>query len=222
MSDDSVAHEPNGDSEPSTSTQSSPCCSEPQIPIHVQKGYYLSPIKLDDKPAYLKHYNTDDSIARNLLAVPYPYSEERVDLWVTKREREAKNPETFFAIRRNEDGFLIGAIGTGYEPGKTDVNDPYLGHTAEFGYWLSGEYRGLGLMPAVIQVFAKHCFTKLGIHRLQASIFSFNEASGRALTKAGFTKEGYLRHYYKKNGQYLDAISYSLLCDDPLPELVVK
>jgi RimJ/RimL family protein N-acetyltransferase len=193
-----------------------------QPPIPLQKGYYLSPIVRTDKAAYLQHYNADDSITRNLLVVPYPYTEEHADWWLTKREQEARNPETFFAIRRGEDGFLIGAIGTGYEPGKTNMADPYLGHSAEFGYWLSVEYRGLGLMPAVIQAFAKHCFTNLGIHRLQASIFSFNEASGKALIKAGFTKEGCLRHYYKKNGQYLDAISYSLLSDDALPDVVVK
>ncbi len=206
----------------STFSETTTINPEPQPPISVCKGFYISPAGRGDKAAYLQHYNRDESITRNLLMVPYPYTEDRAEFWVTKREAEAKNPETFFAIRREEDGFLIGQIGTAYQPGTTNVDDPFQGHTAEFGYWLSHEYRGRGLMSAVIQAFAKHCFTRLGIHRLQATIFAFNEASGKALTKAGFVREGYLRHYYKKNGEYIDAISFSLLCDDVLPEVIVK
>lgn len=184
-----------------------------QPPIPIQLGFYLSPIEKTDKSAYLQHY-ADPSIANNLLMLPYPYTEDHADQWLDTREKNAKNPETFFAIRRS-DGFLIGAIGTGFDGTNGE-------HTAEFGYWLCNEYRGRCLMPAVIQVFAKHCFTKLGVHRLQASIFSFNKSSGNALNKAGFTQEGLMRHYYKKGNEYLDAISYSLLKTDPIPTVVVK
>lgn len=187
----------------------------PQPAIPIQQGFYLSPIHKGDKAAYLHHY-ADPSIAQNLLQVPYPYTEEHADFWLNLRRTQAKNPETFFAIRR-EDGYLIGAIGTGFDPKDTGKS-----HSAEFGYWLSNDYRGRSLMPAVIQVFAQHCFTKLGIHRLQATIFHFNGASGRALVKAGFTEEGLLRHYYLKHGRHIDAISYSLLPTDEMPSVVVK
>jgi ribosomal-protein-alanine N-acetyltransferase len=128
------------------------------------------------------------------------------------REKEAKNPECFFAIRR-PDGYLIGAIGTGFD-GKS--------HSAEFGYWLCSAYRGRNIMPLVIQKFAKHAFHRLSVHRLQATIFSGNESSARALIKAGFAREGLLRHYYMKNGEYIDGVSYSLLDTDTIPIVVMK
>jgi ribosomal-protein-alanine N-acetyltransferase len=180
--------------------------------IDIEEGFYLSRIVQRDKEAYLLHYQ-DPSIAHNLLRVPYPYTEEHVDFRLDYLEKNRKDPEVVFAIRR-PDGFMIGSIAVDIETGA---------HKAEFGYWLAKEYRGINLMPAVIQVFSKYIFEKLGIHRMQATIFWFNDASGRALTKAGFTKEGgILRHYYHKNGEYIDAISYSLLSTDVLPEIHLK
>ncbi len=179
----------------------------PQPSIPISPDFHLSPIRQGDQDAYV-HHLTDPTIAKNLLLLPYPYTIDNANWWIRHRESNAKNPETYFAIRRNSDGYLIGAIGTDF-----DINDKSK-HSAEFGYWLSKEYRGQGLMPLSIRAFAKHCFDRLGVHRLQAGIFSYNDASGRALTKAGFVREGLLRHYYCKQGEYIDAISYSLLASD--------
>ena len=181
----------------------------PQPPIAISPQFYLSPIRQGDQDAYQHHF-TDPTIAKNMLRLPYPYTVDNANWWIQHRESNAKNPETYFAIRRSSDGYLIGAIGTDF-----DMNDKTK-HAADFGYWLSKEYRGQGLMALVIKAFARHSFDKLGIHRLQANIFASNEVSGRALTKAGFVKEGLLRHYYCKDGEYIDAISYSLIPTDPV------
>ncbi len=77
-------------------------------------------------------------------------------------------------------------------------------------------------MPAVIQAFATHCFSRLQVHRLEAKVFSFNEASCRALTKAGFSREGLLRDFHSKDGKYIDAVLFSLLSTDVVLDITVK
>jgi len=129
--------------------------------VYVQKGFYLSSVLRKDKEAYLIHYE-DSSIAYNLLQVPHPFTEAHAEARIERLEKNKRNPEVIFAIRRS-DGFLIGSIAT-----SEDRPDPFR---AEFGYWLAKEYRGMNLMPAVIQVFAKYAFTTLQVHRLQATIF---------------------------------------------------
>ena len=68
-------------------------------------------------------------------------------------------------------------------------------------------------MPRAISSFSEHAFQRLGVHRLYATPFSFNNASHRSLEKAGFEREGVLRHHHCKHGTYIDAIIYGRISD---------
>jgi [ribosomal protein S5]-alanine N-acetyltransferase len=157
-----------------------------------------------DKAAYLEHF-ADPEIAHNLLAIPFPYTEADADWWLDRCEQSIGSPITNFALR-TPSGYLIGAIGL---VGVLSAD----AHSAEFGYWLAQSYRGRGLMPRVIRTFSDYAFQELRIHRLFATPFSSNLASHRALEKAGFQREGLLRHHHLKQGIYLDAIIYGRISD---------
>lgn len=174
------------------------------IHLEVANGFHLSPIARTDKAAYLEHF-ADPEIAKNLLAVPFPYTEADADWWLDHCEQSVGAPMTYFAVRAPS-GYLIGAIGIVGAP-------PPDAHRAEFGYWLARSYRGQGLMPHVIRTFTAYAFQQLCIHRLFATPFSSNLASHRALEKAGFQREGLLRHHHLKQGVYLDAIIYGRICE---------
>ena len=167
--------------------------------IEITDGYYLSSIGLGDKSAYVEHF-ADPEIADNLLAVPFPYREADADWWIAHYMSHAREPETMFAIRESS-GFLIGAIGF------MDALTPDS-YRAEFGYWLAKAYRGRGIMPAVIRGYSCYAFEQLGLRRLYATPFSRNVASHRALEKAGFEKEGYLRQHHRKGQAFIDAVLY--------------
>jgi [ribosomal protein S5]-alanine N-acetyltransferase len=167
--------------------------------IQMSDGFYLSRIVRADKGAYMKHF-TDPEIARNTLAIPFPYTEADADWWLNQCEKHACDPEKIFAIREPS-GYLVGAIGiAGDLPSKS--------REAEFGYWLAKPYRGRGLMAGAIVAFASHAFQRLGFHRLYATPFAPNVASQHVLEKAGFQREGLLRQHHLKNGIYLDAVLY--------------
>ena len=169
------------------------------IRLEVADGLYLSRIVRADKAAYLEHF-ADPEIAQNLLAIPFPYTEADADWWLDYCEQSVGSPTTNFALRVSS-GYLIGAIGV------VGALSPEA-HSVEFGYWLAQSYRGRSLMPHAIRTFSDYVFQQLRIHRLFATPFSSNLASHRALEKAGFQREGLLRHHHLKGGIYLDAVIY--------------
>jgi len=174
------------------------------IRIEIADGFYLSPVTRDDKAAYMEHFS-DPEIARNLLAIPFPFTEADADRWLDLRVPSGHSAMTTFAIRAPS-GYLIGGIAV---VGVWSAGE----HRAEFGYWLAQAYRGRGLMPRVIGAFASYAFNELRIHRLFATPFSSNLSSHRALEKAGFQREGTLRHHHRKQGAYLDAVIYGRISE---------
>ena len=89
------------------------------------------------------------------------------------------------------------------------------------GYWLASECRGRGLMPLVIRAFARHAFEGFALSELSAFPFHWNQASCRALEKAGFTRVGLLPARFRKGDETIDAWDYRLrACDhDPTRQL---
>ena len=106
-----------------------------------------------------------------------------------------------WAIRNKQDE-LIGGVGHFLHTGATGESD-------EIGYWLGRPYWNKGIMTEVIKKFTDYLFDAYPFLRLEANIFAYNPASGRALEKAGFERQGYLIKHYLKNNEYLDAILYA-------------
>jgi RimJ/RimL family protein N-acetyltransferase len=75
---------------------------------------------------------------------------------------------------------------------------------------LSGE-RGRGVGSAAQRLVAAYLFDTTLAQRVQASTDIANIAEQRALEKAGFVREGVLRQYQYRQGQWHDMISYSKL-----------
>ena len=174
------------------------------IRLEVADGFHLSLISRVDKAAYMEHF-TDPEIAQNLLTLPFPYTEADADWWLDHCEQTANSQMATFGIREPS-GYLIGGIGI---VGAWSAGD----YKAEFGYWLAKSCRGRGLMPRVIGTFTAYAFGQLRVHRLYATPFSSNVASHRALEKAGFQREGLLRHHHLKQGSHLDAIIYGRISE---------
>ena len=171
--------------------------------IDVREGFYLSAVSLNDKAALLEHLEVKD-IHNTTMNIPFPYTEADAEWWLGKRVgqtlRHAK--EVTFAIR--DHGKLIGVVGA-------DSLEIGESHRAEIGYWIAKPYWGRGLMTDVVRAFVRYAFKELGVERLTAHVFEFNQASARVLEKNGFTLEGRLRRHFMKNGELIDGRLYGLL-----------
>ena len=70
---------------------------------------------------------------------------------------------------------------------------------------------GKGYGTDATKLMLEHAFTRLGLHRVALSVFSFNERAIRAYRKAGFVVEGRAREAIWRDGRYWDELTMSVL-----------
>jgi ribosomal-protein-alanine N-acetyltransferase len=158
----------------------------------------LRPWRRGDEPSVAKHAN-NRSIWRNLRdAFPHPYTLEHAFAFVASHL--GTDPVRSFAIEVS--GKAAGSIGL--HP-FSDVH----ARTAEIGYWVAEELWGRGIATEAVVAATEHAFRTLGVARIQAAVFAWNEASMRVLDKSGYTREGRLAKSVFKDGQLIDSVLYA-------------
>ncbi len=85
------------------------------------------------------------------------------------------------------------------------------------GITLLPAHRGRGYGTAAQAALADYLFRNTLIERLEATTDVDNVAEQRSLTKAGFHREGVVRHGQFRAGQWHDLVVYSRLRGDPAP-----
>ena len=73
---------------------------------------------------------------------------------------------------------------------------------------------GQGYASEALQAVLRYCFTQLGMNRVGAEIYAFNERSIRLFERNGFRRDGTRRQYIFKDGVFKDDHLYSLLRED--------
>jgi RimJ/RimL family protein N-acetyltransferase len=84
---------------------------------------------------------------------------------------------------------------------------------AEIGDWLGRELWGRGIVTEAVRAATGYAFAELGMRRVFAVPFTHNPASHRVLEKAGYAREGLMRHSAIKDGQLLDQHLYAAYDD---------
>jgi len=116
------------------------------------------------------------AVAKNLSIVPYPYTETDGLTWVAKMRSERANGGDYaFTLIRKEDGALIGVCAV------------HPSSDFAFGYWIGEPYWGNGYATEAGRRVARFAFEALGAETLRAGFMHDNPASGRVLTKLGFS-----------------------------------
>lgn len=73
---------------------------------------------------------------------------------------------------------------------------------------------GQGYASEALQAVISYCFTELGLNRIGAEVYEFNEHSIRLVERNGFCREGVLRQHIFKDGMFKDSYLYSLVRAD--------
>jgi len=130
---------------------------------------------------------------------PHPYTKSDADQWL---EFIANTPEsTHFAIE--VEGRAIGGIGA-------VIGQGIFAKTGEFGYWIAEPYWGRGITTAATLWFSRFIIASQNLHRLQAYVFAWNNASMRVLEKSGFIREAVLNRSAVKDGQVVNEVLFAL------------
>ena len=130
--------------------------------------------------------------------IPYPYLLEHGEEFV--RVARAKTPPVNFAIC--VDGRVVGSIGIVPGEGISRVS-------AEVGYWLGKPYWRRGIATAALKSITPYAVEHFDLTRVFANVFAHNSGSIRILEKAGYVREGSMKHSSIKDGVIQDEYLYA-------------
>ncbi|CAM3346519.1 GNAT family N-acetyltransferase [Elizabethkingia occulta] len=172
-----------------------------QIPLKIEtERLILSPLEESDIPL-ITEYLQEKIISDNTSNIPHPYTESDAQIWIKMSDDAlvAKTGYTF-AIRE-KDGKIIGAIGL------HDRADD----KAELGYWIAVPFWNKGYATEAASAILNFGIKELKFHKIYATHFLHNPASGKIMEKIGMQKEAVLKQHVKKGNEYLDLQMYSLI-----------
>jgi ribosomal-protein-alanine N-acetyltransferase len=95
------------------------------------------------------------------------------------------------------------------------VREPLL--SAYVGYWVDSTVAGGGVITGAVALVVDHCFSRVGLHRMEATVRPENAASLRVLEKLGFREEGLFRSYLDVDGAWRDHACFALTADEIRP-----
>jgi [ribosomal protein S5]-alanine N-acetyltransferase len=175
-------------------------------PVLGTKRLILRPFVLGDAPE-VQRLAGDYEVASRSLEIPYPYEDGVAEAWIsTHRYGFGQQAQMIFAITHRAEGYLLGAVGL------VDINRRH--ERAEIGYWVGRPYWGRGYATEAASAVIEYGFAVLCLHRIYATHFTRNPASGRVMQKCGMTHEGRLREHVRKWGANEDVDVYGLLQDE--------
>jgi RimJ/RimL family protein N-acetyltransferase len=138
-------------------------------------------------------------VAATTLRISHPYTEQHARDFLAKTRRE---DEIHYAVTLRSDGGLCGGIGLRIEAQHVH---------AELGYWLGAAYWGKGYATEACLSMLRYGFEELKLHRILASHFKRNGASGNVLKKVGMRYEGCMREHLLKWDEFIDVECYGIL-----------
>ncbi len=89
--------------------------------------------------------------------------------------------------------------------------------SANVGYWVDRRLAGRGVMPTALAMVVDHCFTQVGLYRIEANIRPENTPSRRVVEKLGFREEGLHPRYLYIDGAWRDHLCFAVTVED-VPE----
>ncbi|WP_431837727.1 GNAT family N-acetyltransferase [Cellulomonas sp. Y8] len=87
-------------------------------------------------------------------------------------------------------------------------------YSASVGYWVAQHVAGRGITPTAVAMATDHCFTALGLHRVEVNIRPENRPSLRVVEKLGFRDEGLRERYLHIQGAWCDHRTFALTTED--------
>lgn len=78
------------------------------------------------------------------------------------------------------------------------------------GYWVDEAVAGRGIAPTALALVIDHCFTGVGLHRVEVDIRPENAASLRVVEKLRLRREGYFERFLDIDGAWRDHVCFAV------------
>jgi putative acetyltransferase len=145
-----------------------------------------------DAEALTRVYSTPRAIW-GTFQLPYASVEAR-------RKRIAEMPAGNYLLLAEVDGDVVGSIGL-----HTFRDNPRRSHVAAIGMGVRDDWQGKGIGTALMQTVVDLADRWLQLKRLELEVYTDNPPAIALYTKFGFEREGTLRAYAFRDGEYVDA-----------------
>ncbi len=119
-------------------------------------------------------------------------------------ELQKSSNDFVFAIKRLNDDTMIGYL---------EIDGILWSHgVGGFGIGIGESFnRSKGFGTEASKLALRFAFHELNLHRITATVFSYNRTSQLVLEKLGFQHEGTFREFLRRDGQRYDMLLYGLL-----------
>jgi ribosomal-protein-alanine N-acetyltransferase len=172
------------------------------FPILQTERLILRQLTMEDIDFIFQHFR-DPRVTQYLMDEPpledYAQAKEIIEFYL---EPEGKTYNRWGIVQK-ADNLLIGTCG--YHKWST----AYC--RAEIGYDLSPACWGQGYMTEALRAVIGNGFERMGLNRVDALVYTKNDASIHLLKKLGFKQEGLLRDYFCLDGNFYDHYLFALL-----------
>ncbi len=173
------------------------------IPYLKTRRLTMRPFTLEDAPD-VQRLAGDREIAATTIRIPHPYEDGMAEEWIaTHQDNFATGRELSWAITRQSDGVLLGAVGLiGLDREHSHV---------ELGYWIGKPFWGEGYATEAARAAVDYGFRELKVDRVHAHCFAKNAVSSHILTKIGMSLEGQIRQHIRKWDEFQDLDMFGIL-----------
>ena len=154
------------------------------------------------------HYqwNQDADMPRNLDFIWFPQSRAAVKKWVEEATTKKPENDQVDLVIETLDGEYAGFIGA-------NQTQPRNG-TFKYGIAIVPSQQRKGYASEAVQLLLRHYFDELRYQKVNADVFSFNDASIRLHERLGFQLEGRLRRMIYGHGAYHDVLIYGMTAEE--------
>jgi RimJ/RimL family protein N-acetyltransferase len=165
----------------------------------------LRPIEREDLPTYVRWFG--DPEVRHHLAMYLPFSLAQEEQWFEDLLQRLRDRTAVLLAIETLDGVHIGNLGL------VDVN--WKDRNAELGITIGEKaYWGQGYGTDAVRTMLRLAFEQMNLHRVFLRVHADNARAIRCYEKAGFQKEGTLRHVVFRDGAYVDQFLMAILAPE--------
>ncbi len=175
------------------------------VPMIAHGSVYLRPAEREDLPRFVS-WLTDARTTRTLGLVA-PISNAQEETWFERLVAVQGRERWHFVVCRREDGRPVGVVGL-------DDLDLVNG-SAPLGIFIGDAAdRGRGHGSDAIEALLRFAFDSLRLERVWLDVYAFNDGAIRVYERAGFVREGVLRHALWREGRWWDDVRMAILADE--------
>jgi RimJ/RimL family protein N-acetyltransferase len=154
----------------------------------------------------LFEWDADTEIARLSFEIPFPASREATKKWAAEQAVRETKDDSFRWVIEGLDGEFLGMIETHFCKRRHG--------TFQFGIGVRREHWRKGYASEAIRLILAYYFRELRYQKVNAHVYSFNEASLQLHRKLGFREEGRLRRVVFADGCYHDEVIFGMTAEE--------